>query len=110
LGEGMAELVPGRADLRHAQLPRGQRLAHAAALLAEVPLDGPRLDDLVPVERRDHVDPDVPAFSRLQLDLPLHALAVRVAGLREEELCAGLLAVRRLEEILVVLAVELRLD
>ena len=111
LRERMAELVPARADLRDAQLPRGQRLAHAAALLAEAALDRPRLDDVVAVQRRDDVDAHVPALARLELELPDDPRRAHLAGLRDDQLRAQLVvAVSLLEHELVVLAVEPRLD
>jgi len=55
LAVGVLELVPGRAHLRHAEVPSAQRLAHTCALVPEGALDplGARSHS---VRRRDDVD------------------------------------------------------
>ena len=55
-----AESVPVGPELRHAQLPRGERVAHARQLLAEAPLGRARRER-VAVDRGDDVQPQLPA-------------------------------------------------
>ena len=60
--EAVRELVPVAADLRHAQLPRRQRLPHPRQLLAEAPLGHPRRDR-VAVDRSEDVEPERPLLA-----------------------------------------------
>ena len=68
VGDGLPERVrqriPRRAQLRHAQLPRRERVTHAADLFAEPPLCETRRYGL-PVRERDHLDVEIPALARL---------------------------------------------
>ena len=61
------EVVPGAAQLRHAELPGGQRLPHARELVAEVTLGQSRRDALA-VLGGEHVDAELPALARLERD------------------------------------------
>src|SRR5207248_2489819 len=83
--ERAREVVPARAQERNAELPRRERVADAAALLAEAPLDDARRALLLLDERHD-VDADLPHLARLELDLPAHAAAVGGPPLREDQL------------------------
>src|SRR4051794_8064912 len=91
----MPELVPGRAELRHAQLPGGERVAYARTLVAELPLDDGRRG-LLAIERRNDIDTHLPELARREVDPPAHAVAVGVAALRENHL--GLAEAFRVDE------------
>ena len=83
--EGPAELVPVGADLRHAELPGRERLAHARELLAEAPLGDARRDR-VAVDRREDVEPQRPGLARAELE-PVDDLgALDLPTLREDDL------------------------
>src|SRR6185436_18835839 len=85
LEEGTAEVVPVRPDLRYAEPPCRERVANTRHLVPEAPLDLAR-DDMVALERRDHVHTEMPALARLELDLPAHLRAIDLATLRDDDL------------------------
>ena len=79
------EVVPAGAELRDAQPPGGERLAHVQQLVAEPPLDEARRDALA-VERRDDRDLELPRLARPELDRVGHRVVPDVASLREDDL------------------------
>ena len=81
----MLEVVPARVELRDAQPPGRDRVHHSVALVAEAPLDLLRHRHLA-VEGGRHVDPEVPALARLELDPVAHSRAVRLPRGREDDL------------------------
>ena len=107
--ERVSELVPGRPQLRNAQLPGGERLADPRELVAEPPLGHAR-DDLRPVEERDDVQPEIPALARLQLQAVDDASAVDLALPRQDHLRPRGHTRLVLEQELVVGLVVLQLD
>ena len=110
LSEGVPELVPGRLHPRHVHLPCVERLAHARTLLAEVAVDAARRTQArLPVAAGDHVDPQLPPLPRLQLHVVGDAARRRRPALGQDHLRAAE-AVAVGEEVLVAVAVELRLD
>jgi hypothetical protein len=85
LDEAARQVLPARAQLRYAQLPRGQRVAHTADLLAEAPLCEARRHRLA-VREREHVDVELPALARLERDAVADQAVRRLPALREDDL------------------------
>ena len=99
-----AELLPGRAQVRHGEVPRRERGTDARELVAEPPLrlaDG----DAHAVGGRDDVGAEPPLLPRLQRDGVANAAPVHLARLGEEHLRETLGPVH--EDELVSLGVEL---
>ncbi len=109
LSEGVPELVPRRLHPRHVHLPCVERLAHARTLLAEVTVDAARRTRRPPGAAGDHVDTQLPPLPRLQLHVVGDAARRRRPALGQDHLRAAE-AVTVGEEVLVAVAVELRLD
>src|SRR3954451_908881 len=105
LAERVPERVPRSAQLRHAQLPCGQRVAHAADLLAESEPREARRDELA-VRQRDPLTVKPPALARRQREELHHPRAVDLAALGEDHLrLQRQLAVVRDHELVAALVV-----
>ena len=103
------EVVPVGPQLRHAQLPRSERVPHVLELLAEPALGRLRVDDLARRRRHD-VDHELPPLARLQLDRVRRPGAFDETGLgRENDLRRGAAVVVG-EQELACFRVERRLD
>src|SRR5687767_7198324 len=83
--ERMPELVPGRADLRHAQVPGAERGANAGELVSEFPLNAARRRALA-VQRGDDIGAKLPALARAERDAVPDEPALDLAGLGEHDL------------------------
>src|SRR4029079_12868654 len=85
LSERVAERIPGGPQLRHAELPRSQRIADPSDLLAEPALREPWGHELT-VRKWKHLDVECPALARLELEMEGDRRSVHLAALREDDL------------------------
>src|SRR4029079_6525132 len=83
--ECLVEVVPGSAQARDAELPRGQRSLDAVALLAEALLRDLGADS-VAADRRDDVDAQGPRRPRLELDPEADLALLRMPPLGQDDL------------------------
>ena len=83
--ERPSQVVPGRPQLRHPELPGGERGPDPVDLVAEVTLRGPRLH-LDAVLNGEHVDPQLPALAGLQGDPVAHRSLLDLAAQGEQHL------------------------
>ena len=101
----MPEVVVARPQLRHAQPPGRERVAHVLPLGAELELDraGRRL---LAVQRRRDVEPEAPALPRRERDRVAHVRAVGRAALGQDHLRARAAVTVGREDELVAALVE----
>ena len=87
--ERLTEVVPFRPNLRHAHLPRLERLANALPLFAEMTLDHVWSSHLCALRRRCDVDPQVPGLPWREDHVELDRRPVDAALLGEHDLRAA---------------------
>src|SRR5215217_62784 len=85
--EGAGKAVPRRTDLRHAQLPGGERVSDPRELLAETARGRGRVQRLR-VRPRDDVDGEVPRLARGELHAPARVRPIGLTRAREDDLRA----------------------
>ena len=105
--ERPVQVIPARAQLWHAELPGGERGPDAIDLVAEVAFRRAR-DELHAVEDGEHVQAELPAAARLELDPVADGAPVDDTAMRQEHLGLAVEVVGGAEEKLVLALVEER--